>query len=76
MDCYVKQFGAAADGVTKDTLAIQAAIDACCQVGGGSVILDQGVYVSGTLYLKSGVYLKIEPSAVLLASPDIGDYGP
>jgi polygalacturonase len=75
LDCYVKQFGAAADGVTKDTLAIQAAIDACCQVGGGSVILDQGVYVSGTLYLKSGVYLKIEPSAVLLASPDIGDYG-
>lgn len=75
MKYYVEEFGAAADGKSKDTEAIQRAIDHCFQNGGGTVILEKGTYVSGTLYLKSGVYLEIAPSAVLLASPDIEDYG-
>lgn len=75
MDYYADQYGAKADGKTKDTKAIQNAIDDCHQAGGGRVILEHGVYVSGTLYLKSGVYLEIAPSATLMASPDIADYG-
>ncbi|PXX57088.1 glycosyl hydrolase family 28 [Hungatella effluvii] len=75
MKFYVEEFGAKADGETKDTEAIQAAIDRCFQEGGGKVILERGTYVSGTLYLKSGVYLEIAPCAVLMASPDIEDYG-
>ena len=75
MDYYVNKYGAAADGKTKDTKAIQNAIDRCSLDGGGKVILERGIYVSGTLYLKSGVYLEVAPSAVLMASPDIEDYG-
>lgn len=71
----VKDFGAKGDGKTKDTLSIQRAIDACFQNNGGKVLLTDGTFLSGTLYLKSGVWLEIDASAVLLASPDIEDYG-
>ncbi len=65
----VREFGAVGDGVTKDTAAIQAALDA-----GGVACLPPGTYLSGTLYLRSGGGLKILPGAVLLASPDPADY--
>ena len=60
-----KEFGAKADGVTKDTAAIQRAIDICAQNGGGRVLLEDGTFLSGTLYLKSYVYLEIAESALL-----------
>src|SRR6266568_3752776 len=48
----VKAFGAVGDGVTDDTVAIQAAIDAALAVGGGRVILPSGSFsVSGSLLL-------------------------
>ena len=51
----VKDFGAIGDGIAKDTVAIQAAIDA-----GGMVHLPPGIYLSGTLYLRSNGGLHIE----------------
>lgn len=71
----VRQFGAAGDGRNKDTACIQRAIDQCALQGGGRVLLSNGTFLTGTLYLKTGVYLEIEAGAVLLASPDIADYG-
>jgi len=65
----VCDFGAVGDGRTKDTAAIQRAIDA-----GGMVYFPPGVYVSGTLYLKSNGGLHLGAGAVLLASPDKADY--
>jgi len=65
----VCDFGAVGDGRTKDTGAIQRAIDA-----GGMVFFPPGVYLSGTLYLKSHGGLELAPGAVLLASPDKEDY--
>ncbi len=65
----VRDFGAVGDGVTKDTVAIQRAIDA-----GGIVFFPPGTYLTGTIYLKSHGGLDLAPGAVLLGSPDKEDY--
>lgn len=65
----VKDFGAKGNGLVKDTAAIQRAIDS-----GGMVHFPPGEYLSGTLFLKSGGGLFLEPGAILKASLDRGDY--
>jgi polygalacturonase len=70
----VRTYKAAGDGKTLDTKAIQAAIDACTAAGGGRVVLSGGRFLTGTLYLKSNVILFVEAGAVLLGSPNLGDY--
>jgi polygalacturonase len=74
MDYDVYQFGAIGDGKTKDTNAIQKTIDICSQQGGGRVILLKGVFLTGTLFMKSDVELHIDVNAILLGSSDIFDY--
>jgi hypothetical protein len=69
----VRSFGAAGDGTTRDTAAIQAAIDAAAGTG-GSVVLRAGTYRSGTLTLRSDMTFFIDSSAVLLGSADVADY--
>jgi len=56
------------------TSAIQAAIDAAAQKGGGTVRLAQGDYISGTLDLRSHIRLEIVRGARLLGSLDLKDY--
>jgi polygalacturonase len=72
--CDPAQYGARADGVTKDTAAIQKAIDACAAQGGGTVTLTHGTYVSAPIILKSNITLDVAAAAKLLGSPDHGDY--
>ncbi len=69
----VASYGAVGDGVTKNTAAIQAAIDACAGTG-GSVYLHDGTFLTGTIQVKSGMTLFIDASAVLLGSSDLADY--
>ncbi len=70
--CDVK--GLAGDGKTKDTAALQNAIDACSAKGGGELSLKAGTYLSGPLDLKSHVTLRLAKNATLLGSPDVEDY--
>ena len=65
----VRDFGAVGEGTTKDTAAIQKALDK-----GGTVVVPPGTYLSGTLYLRDNTELHLEPGATLLASPDPADY--
>ena len=71
--CDPAQYGAKADGKTKDTRAIQAAIDACSKKG-GTVTLTHGTYLSAPIVLKSNVTLDVAEGATLLGSPDHADY--
>ena len=70
----VKDFGAAGDGKTKDTKAIQATIEAAYDAGGGTVELPAGTYLSGSIELKDNIVFHLAEGAVLLGSPDLDDY--
>src|SRR5712692_10741732 len=67
-------FGAIGDGVQKSTTAIQQAIDVCAKAGGGIVTFKPGRYMTGALFLKSGVHLRIDVGVTLLASQNDEDY--
>lgn len=70
----IRDFGAVADGRTLNTAAIQRAIDRCTGDGGGEVRVPAGIFVSGTLQLKSNVTLRLLPGAVLQGSYEPKDY--
>ena len=77
--CYaqginIKQFGAVGDGKTMDTKAIQHAIDSSSKKRHGKVIIPAGTFLSGSIYLKTGVELYLEKGAVLLGSSNPVDY--
>ena len=70
----VRSFGAAGDGRTKDTVAIQRAVDAAHAAGGGTVEVPAGTYLTGSIFLKSNVDFHVGAGAEILGSPDKGDY--
>ena len=72
----IRDYGAKPDGKTLCTSSIQQAIDACSRAGGGTVYLPPGTFLSGTIYFKSGVTLKIAAGCTLLGSTNLKDYPP
>jgi polygalacturonase len=73
--CDARTYGAKADGVTKDTKAIQAAIDDCTKAkGGGTVTLSGGTFLSAPIVLKDNVTLDLATGSTLLGSADHDDY--
>lgn len=70
----VKDYGAVNDGKTMNTKAIQKTINICAKNGGGIVKFDTGEYLTGSIFLKSGVHLVIDENVTILGSQDIKDY--
>ncbi len=70
----VLDYGAAGDGVTLDTAAIQSAFDACNGAGGGVVYFPPGHYTAGTLELRSNITVYLEHEAYLQESMEMADY--
>lgn len=70
----IRDFGATGDGATKDTAAIQQAIDRCSVLGGGEVLVPAGHYLTGALALRSNTIVRLEKGANILGSPDFADY--
>jgi polygalacturonase len=70
----VRDFGARADGKTKDTAAFQKALDACATNGGGIVVVPAGNYLIGSIVIGANTTLQLERNADLSGSPDIADY--
>jgi polygalacturonase len=70
----VTDYGAVGDGGTLNTIVIQHLIDTCASLHGGTVVVPSGVFLSGTLRLRSNVRLEILSGAVLKGSQRLSDY--
>ncbi|HEX5553393.1 MAG TPA: glycosyl hydrolase family 28 protein, partial [Chitinophagaceae bacterium] len=70
----IGDYGAKGDGKTLDTTAVQAAIDACNKDMGGTVLVPAGVFVIGTVEMKSNVTLHVSAGATLLGTADGKQY--
>jgi len=69
----IRDFGAKSEATAMNTKAIQEAIDACSKTG-GTVLVPEGIFIAGTLYLKNNVNLSISKGGVLKGSASFADY--
>ena len=67
-------YGAVADGITLNTLAINKAIDDCSRKGGGVVVVPRGLWLTGPLTLRSHVNLYIDRAAIIQFTADHDQY--
>ncbi len=75
-DVYdVMKYGAMGNGVNDDANAIQTAINACSNAGGGDVVFAANrTFLSGPVQLKSNVHIVLETNSVWKANPDESIY--
>ncbi len=69
----VRQFGALGDGKTRDTAAIQKALDECGR-SGGVVHFGPGTYLSKPIFLHSNTTLQLDADATLIGTDEPEDY--
>ncbi len=72
-DVVITDYGAVGDGTTLNTQAIQKAIDACFETGGGRVTVPIGRFLTGTIVLKDNIELHLVHNAVLLGTTNNPD---
>ncbi len=66
-------FGAKGDNSGSSTKAIQKAIDEAAKKG-GIVTFEKGIYLTGALFLKSNVHLRVDEGVTLTGSQDESEY--
>ncbi len=75
-DFNITEFGAVSDQVTDCSAAIQRAVVACYNAGGGRVIVPAGTFLTGAIHLKNNVNLHLMKDATLLFSRNPQNYLP
>lgn len=73
-DFIITNYGVGSDSTKVNTTAIQSVIDNAEAVGGGTIVIPKGVYLSGALFFKPNTKLRLEEGAVLKGSDNIIDY--
>lgn len=73
-DYYVSDFNLRGDGKEMVTVPLQKAIDEISDNGGGRLVLTPGIYLTGSIHLRTGVELHLLSGATILGSPDSRDY--
>jgi polygalacturonase len=72
-DFPASRYGAKSDGKTVNTASIQAAIDAAAKAK-GTVVFEPGVYLTGSLFVKSGVELRVDAGVELRGVQELAAY--
>ncbi len=73
----IRNFGAVGDGKNLDSPAINRAIDACAQAGGGTVFVPAGTYLCGSIHLRSNINLLLDAGLIILGAPqEMNAYDP
>jgi polygalacturonase len=73
-EILITKSGAVADDSTINTKSIQAAINQLAAKGGGTVVVPAGTFVSGALFFKPKVNLRLTEGAVLKCSTDLSNF--
>ncbi|MCX6134885.1 MAG: glycosyl hydrolase family 28 protein [Ignavibacteriales bacterium] len=69
----VVDFGARGDGTTLNTASIQRAVDKCAE-SGGVVVVPPGIFLTGSIEMKSNVELYLQKGTTILGSSRLSDY--
>ena len=64
-------FGIKSNGIIDNTTSIQKAIDFIAEKGGGTLTFCVGRYVTGAVYLKSNVNIRLDAAADIVAAESI-----
>lgn len=70
----INDYGAVGDNKTVNTIAINKAIDACANAGGGTVFVPEGNYITGTVLLKSNITLLLEYNGNIIGTDNLKEY--
>ena len=65
----VRSFGAVGDGTNLDSPAINQAILAASEAGGGTVFVPAGTYLCGSIHLTNNIHLYLDAGAMILGAP-------
>ncbi len=69
----VTDYGVEPDSPALQTQAIQKVIDLAAE-NGGTVVVPKGVFLTSSLFFKSGTHLYLEEGSVLKGSDDVSDF--